>query len=153
MARGYSLLELIVVLTLLALILSIGGIALGRGGETARVRVAATDLAGALTATRSAAIARGEALSLHLDLETRAYDGPGPIRGRLPELGALTLTTAQRERTGAASGAVRFFPDGSSTGGRIVLGAPPRQRIIEVDWMTGRVNTLPGAQGADRGAG
>jgi general secretion pathway protein H len=37
-----------------------------------------------------------------------------------------------------AYGAIRFFPDGSSSGGTMQLG----KYIIEVDWLTGRVAIL-----------
>jgi general secretion pathway protein H len=36
-------------------------------------------------------------------------------------------------------GEVRFFADGSSSGARIRMAAARRARVVEVDWLTGRV--------------
>ena len=32
-----------------------------------------------------------------------------------------------------------FFPNGTSTGGRVVLAAADGRRAVNVDWLTGRV--------------
>ena len=32
-----------------------------------------------------------------------------------------------------------FFPNGTSTGGRVVLAASDGRRAVDVDWLTGRV--------------
>ncbi len=51
------------------------------------------------------------------------------------------LTTAGEARKGAAP-AIRFDPDGSSTGGRIDLVEGKRKLEIGVDWLTGRVRVI-----------
>jgi hypothetical protein len=37
-------------------------------------------------------------------------------------------------------GQIRFFPDGSSTGGRIGLSRNDRRAAVAVDWLTGLVS-------------
>ena len=37
---------------------------------------------------------------------------------------------------------VRFFADGSSTGGRVTLMVGERSYAVDVDWLTGRVRVL-----------
>ena len=37
-------------------------------------------------------------------------------------------------------GAIRFYPDGSSTGGRITVSSGERKFLVDVDWLTGRVS-------------
>ena len=37
-------------------------------------------------------------------------------------------------------GAIRFYPDGSSTGGRITVASGERKYLVDVDWLTGRVS-------------
>ncbi|MGA7117479.1 MAG: hypothetical protein WBY12_09835 [Hyphomicrobium sp.] len=34
---------------------------------------------------------------------------------------------------------MRFFPDGSSTGGRVTLVAGERKRLLDINWLTGAV--------------
>jgi general secretion pathway protein H len=60
----------------------------------------------------------------------------------LPERLELKLYTAQRDIVGDKIGAIRFFPDGGSTGGRITLAAGERKYDVDVDWLTGRVTIL-----------
>ena len=47
--------------------------------------------------------------------------------------------TIDGERQSATLGDIRFNPDGSSTGGRIVLADGSRKIAVGVDWLTGRV--------------
>jgi hypothetical protein len=37
------------------------------------------------------------------------------------------------------TGMVRFSPDGSASGGGVLLGAGARQLKLDVEWLTGRV--------------
>jgi len=61
---------------------------------------------------------------------------------RLPERIELKLYTAQRDLVNDNVGAIRFFPDGGSDGGRITLTAGTRKYDVDVDWLTGRVAIL-----------
>ena len=47
--------------------------------------------------------------------------------------GGVTLTVAPAE-------GIRFHPDGSSSGGRVVLASGRREATVVVDWLTGRVH-------------
>jgi general secretion pathway protein H len=37
---------------------------------------------------------------------------------------------------------IRFDPDGSSTGGRVILAAGAQKMEIGIDWLTGRVRVI-----------
>ena len=58
---------------------------------------------------------------------------------RLPAGLELSVTSALEDRPDAHTGRIRFFPDGSSTGGHIVLRSGRRQWRINVSWLTGQV--------------
>jgi len=49
----------------------------------------------------------------------------------------ISLSTARSELAGPTSGRIRFFPDGSSTGGHIDLELYGSRAIVTVDWSTG----------------
>ena len=51
----------------------------------------------------------------------------------------MKLLTAATEQTGDSKGQIRFFPDGSSSGGRITLTRDRREWRIEIAWLTGEV--------------
>jgi len=54
----------------------------------------------------------------------------------------LKLFTAQSDLINDNVGAIRFFPDGGSNGGRITLASGERKFNVDVDWLTGRVAIL-----------
>jgi general secretion pathway protein H len=51
----------------------------------------------------------------------------------------LSLTTATSEQLDDVRGRIRFFPDGTSTGGRVTISRDDRKFDITVDWLTGLV--------------
>lgn len=142
-ARGFTLLELIVVLAITAMAIALVGPALGTGASGSELRAAARDLAAGLRVTRGEAIRRQRETALELDVETRRYRiGGDPRVYPLPEKLDIKLVTAEAEITGEHTGAIRFYPDGSSTGGRITLAAGERHYDVDVHWLTGRVSIL-----------
>jgi general secretion pathway protein H len=77
---------------------------------------------------------------LDLDLAGHRYRvGTGTPRLLPPDL-SLELLTISGEAVSAREGAIRFNPDGSSTGGRISLVDGRRRIGVGVDWLTGRVS-------------
>ena len=93
-----------------------------------------------LREARSKAVALNRAVPLVLsgaaDGFTIGVSGPGRA---LPKNLEITLFTATTEVSGSRQGAIRFFPDGSSTGGRLELSGKGGKRGIAVDWLTGRI--------------
>jgi len=60
----------------------------------------------------------------------------------LPSKVDLKLFTAQNDLVSENVGAIRFYPDGGSNGGRITVAAGARKFNVDVDWLTGRVAIL-----------
>ena len=52
----------------------------------------------------------------------------------------MKLYAAQSEVESARKGSIRFYADGSSTGGRITVSSGERKYLVDVDWLTGRVS-------------
>jgi general secretion pathway protein H len=141
MQRGFTLLELMVVLVIGALAYTI---VLGvpfRGPSTADMKAAARTLASGLRQAQTTAMATRRDATLTLDLDAREFQVSGTEGTRtLPSQLELKLYTAQTEAVSERKGSIRFYPDGSSTGGRITLLSGERQYLVDVDWLTGRVS-------------
>mgnify|MGYP000847687737 CR=1 FL=1 len=60
----------------------------------------------------------------------------------LPPKVDLKLFTAQSDLLNERQGAIRFFPDGGSNGGRVTVSSGERKFEVDVDWLTGRVAIL-----------
>lgn len=139
-SRGFSLLELIVVLAIGAgVFVLVLGVA-PRGASSADLKASARALASGLRQAQSTAMATRRDAALTVDLQSREFTFTGGSRThQLPEGIELKLLTAQTEVESERRGAIRFYADGSSTGGRITVAAGERHYFVDVDWLTGRV--------------
>ena len=138
-ARGFTLIELMAVILLIAIAMTIISVSFSKSLQAAKIRGASRDLVAALRYTRGQAIVKGKSQALVLDLDNNSYTAPGKGAKQLPKGMALRLTTADIEQTGANSGGIRFFPDGSSTGGHISVLQGQREWRINVAWLTGDI--------------
>lgn len=139
-AKGFTLIEMVVVLAVLAAMLLLIA---GQGPPASRglaARAAAGELAASLREARSRAIVEDRPVSLVVDLAERRYRiGDRPPVELPPDL-AIALFTVQGEVRNANEAGIRFEPDGSSTGGRIELGDGSGRLQIGIDWLTGGVS-------------
>jgi general secretion pathway protein H len=137
---GFTLLEVIVVLALGAVIYALI-LSVPFRGSAADLKAAARSLASGLRQAQTTAITTRRDAWLTLDVEAREYVTSGDTQlRRLPDSIDLKLYTAQTEVTSERRGSIRFYPDGSSTGGRITVSSGERKYLVDVDWLTGRVS-------------
>jgi general secretion pathway protein H len=137
---GFTLLELLIVLVIVASIVTLVLPQLSKAMTVVELKTGARQLASALRHARSQAIARRQDVAVLLDVQKRTYRTSGFEKiHRLSSDLNLKLLTAESELLNDEVGAVRFFADGSSTGGRITLTASGQAYIVDVNWLTGRV--------------
>ena len=138
--HGFTLLELLVVLVIAVLLVAVvPPLISGMSGAT-ELRSAARQLAAGLRFARNEAVTRQREAVLTLDLSKHRFAVSGdPREIALPESLSLHLYTAQSELLDQATGNIRFFPDGSSTGGAVTVSGPKLAYRINVDWLTGAI--------------
>lgn len=126
---GFSLFEMMVVLILIALASGLVVTRVGAGKDVAEDRRALQEISSALADARRSAIRSGQPLSVELS-----------------QVGVRTFRPTeipdQQGQSSAKSILVQFFPDGSSTGGRIVLRAP-MSATLTIDRFVGGVTVEP----------
>jgi general secretion pathway protein H len=137
--RGFTLLEMIVVLLIIATMATLLGTSIVGRLDSVKIATAARDLTAALRHTRSQAILHREEKFLEVNLENKTYLAPGRGPVELPESMELKLLTAQSEVTSDKVGRIRFFADGGSTGGRVTLISGARTWKVNVSWLTGEI--------------
>jgi general secretion pathway protein H len=138
--RGFTLIEVIVALGILALITASALPLLFGAGAKADARVAAREIAAGLRMTRNLAMLRGHAEAFLIDSASGAFRaGSTAAPRRIPGDVRLILFTTIGERRNATAGSIRFFPDGSSTGGGVRLRAGNSRAEVLVDWLTGHL--------------
>jgi len=136
---GFSLLEIIVVVGLIALVMSFAAYTLNRQLPGQQLRSSAKELAAELRFTKSQAMVTGEAQTFQINANTRKWIGAKNHAGELPDSLELIATTAKREQSQDGVAAIKFFPDGAATGGRIVLQHETARWQVDVKWLTGEV--------------
>lgn len=111
------------------------------GSGKAALRSAAYETAALLRAARTRAIDRGRAQTVLVDVGRRvirAGHGARPVRiGK--DIG-IKLTSSAKERRSAGVAGIRFFPNGSSTGGTLRYTHRALAFEVRVSWLNGRVS-------------
>lgn len=144
-ARGVSLLEMLLVVALIAATSVLAAAALGGGFAGLQLRSSSKDIAAQLRFTRTHAIATGEPQRFVIDPAAHRWAAPEGRAGEIPEALGIRFYGARQVQPSRGEGAIVFFPDGASTGGRVQLHRDGAGWNVDVAWLTGRV-TLQRAQ-------
>jgi general secretion pathway protein H len=135
--RGFTLVEIMVVMVIIALVMGLVATSLSRSVSSAEARAASRKLVASLRYTRARAIIDKQEQVFQVNTEERSYQAPGRKKVNLPDGVDVTITTARSEVTSEDVYGIRFFPDGGSTGGHIELTVNEREYRVNVAWLTG----------------
>jgi len=148
--RGYTLIEVVVVLLVLALAAGVVVPAIGRSADTLRLRAEVAGVASFLRAAREQAITREMPYEVGVDSEASVLVlrvSAGDAGQSAPAVRA-TKRLSPRLRLEAdppSARVITFFPQGLSSGGRFRIEAPGAVvYLVTVDPVTGRVATRRG---------
>lgn len=136
--KGFSLLELMIVLVLTAMLAGVVATSLSQGPT---LRKNAREVAASLRQTRTLAIMQQKQMVWRMNIETQKFwiDGAKrPPKNVHPQVQAKVLTSANEAQKPGEAG-IRFFPDGSSVGGKVELSHKQQIYHINVEWISGRV--------------
>lgn len=138
--RGFTLVELLVVLAIAVMLVALAAPVISRSLPGAELKTAASDVAGGLRRVQSQAIVTNREAVFQIDVASRrAVVGSEARALALPRDLRLNVVVGDTEVANSEVGGIRFFPDGSSTGGRITLALAGQAYDVRVDWLTGRV--------------
>ncbi|MGC1329973.1 pilus assembly FimT family protein [Pseudomonas sp.] len=133
-ARGFTLLEMLVVIVLIGVAAGLVGYGLQRGLHSAAERKAVAQMVEALRATRVRAIVTGQPARTRFDLAQRRFAAPGtPVRDWPADMNVQLHTAAE------LGSSFEFYPDGGASGGHLLLNDGPQRWRIDVSWLTGAV--------------
>jgi general secretion pathway protein H len=140
---GFTLIELVVTLFLVALATAVVAPSIGRSVDVIRGRAEVSGMAAYLRAAREQSITSGVPLEVRLDPETRTFvvlvAGSDAVRS---SRGFSSLLAIEPDPPTATS--VVFQPQGLSSGGAFrILARGNRQYVVMVDALTGRVSYRP----------
>jgi general secretion pathway protein H len=136
---GFTLLELLVVLLLLAVLAGFAGTRIAGSMERSALDAASSALVTDLRRARSLAIVHNVPVAVRVDVGVPSFGIPGSRTFKVSDRLKVTLFTAVSDQTTTNVGEIRFFSDGSSTGGEVTFAGDDAREYVQIDWFTGRV--------------
>jgi general secretion pathway protein H len=139
---GFTLLELMIVLSIMVLGFGAVAVNMSAGNDSMALKAAARDLASGLRYVRSQSMLTHLPTTLDFNLAENRYSLTNQTKTyEIPETIDVTISTAKDDlHDGIAQ--LRFFPDGSSIGGRITLEKNNLSQEININWLTGHVTLV-----------
>jgi len=139
--RGFTLLELLVVLAIGSLLVALVPPAFDRLREISQYRDTVRAIVVDLRQARQQALAYGQTVNFRIDLADRKFGLEGQAMKALPaSLEVKTTVGSQEQLDNTQQAVIAFLPEGGSSGGTIELvrssGAGVR---IRVDWLFGQI--------------
>jgi general secretion pathway protein H len=140
--KGFTLLELVIVLALLALMMGLVVPNMYGSWQRERDRAGMRQLMTTLRSARSIAATRHQRVRVFLDLDAGRYQLEGSARqvdlSKRFRLGEAHLVWEDRQ---ARRGYIAFYGDGSSSGGYLALvDRGGKIQVIDVEILTGKVS-------------
>jgi len=121
---------------LISLAVGLLGLGARQAVQAANERRVVGQMVDALRTTRAGAIVSGRAARTEFDLQRLTFQAPGRAPHAWPPSLQVTLHSAEQ-----VASAVEFYPDGSSTGGNLLLANGSRRWRIDIGWLTGSVQS------------
>jgi general secretion pathway protein H len=141
---GFTLVEMLAVVVMLAVVAALASVKLGSHGGAAEARALLLNSSDVLRNARLVALSTGMEQVVYVDVLRRRIDSIGRRTLRVPpELGFAAVAARSEQQVDSAFG-IRFFPDGTSTGGELKFVTQGRTYELHVNWLTGNVTINDG---------
>lgn len=136
---GFTLLELLVAISIAALVLGVSAPAMQRLYKSMQYHGAVNDVVTLLSSARYEAIRKGGHQDVLINPATREIKLAEKVQALPDSLRLEVLGTRELNRDGA--GVIRFYANGSSSGGFVNMQHNNGRAVqVQVDWLLGRVS-------------
>ncbi len=141
--KGFSLMEILIVLVIAVIVMAVVAPRFSSRTSSARFAGISKEIASGLRFARMKAVTDQKPSEFIVNLEQHHYQISGIEKTySIPEDLEISVYTAASQVVGEEQGSIVFFPDGSSSGGRIDLSGNGRKRAIDVNGLTGLVEII-----------
>ncbi|HEX2965699.1 MAG TPA: GspH/FimT family pseudopilin [Syntrophorhabdaceae bacterium] len=137
--RGFTLLEIIVVITLITLVLGLTTLFFGNALPGARLNASARELSATMRYARMLAKSNGEKQTVNIDLDSRSYAIEGTEAKTLPENVHIRVNDSVAGDVSTGKYPILFHESGAVEGGTITLSNSKRIINIELDPLIGSI--------------
>ena len=137
---GFTLLEAMIALGIFALAMTFVVPLANRSHAGLQLRSTAHDIAADLRSARASAQRSNVEQALVINVQDHEmWTQASSPRRSIPRRFGVAMEIPDAERLGVSVGVIRFFPDGSASGGRIHLSEGGRIATVSVNWLNGDV--------------
>lgn len=148
--RGFTLVELLVAISVAALVMVVSVPASVRFYQSIQYHEAVRTVAAVLTSARHGAINSGQSGNVFIDPENNTVAYAGKVENLPAALNIAVRSAAELNRNNQA--VIRFYPEGGSSGGEIDITRPGGAGVtLVIDWLVGRITQQ--AYGIEQNAG
>jgi general secretion pathway protein H len=141
---GFTLVEMLAVVVLLTIFAALASVKLGSHGGAAQARALLLNSSDVLRSSRVMALRTGVEQVVYVDVPRRRIDSIGRRTLRVPPELGFSAVAARSEQQGDKAFGIRFFPDGTSTGGELKFSTRGKVYELHVNWLTGNVTINDG---------
>ena len=138
---GFTLIELTVVLLIVVMGFTVIASNISSGNQSSQLKATARDLSSAFRYARGQALISHKEIAVTINLAENSYQIEG--RNKTFEFSdeiEVTLVIAEEEfNNDDETASIRFYADGSSSGGRVNLDWGKLNYQIDINWLTGQV--------------
>jgi general secretion pathway protein H len=140
-SNGFTLIEIIIVLLISVLGFAAISSNISSGNQSTKLQAIARDIASALRFAHGEALMTRNEISVAINLDENSYriSNRDRVFGFASQVD-VSVVVAEEEFNDGGEASIRFFGDGSSTGGRITLEWGQQLRRVDVNWITGEVS-------------
>lgn len=135
--KGFSLLEMIIVLSIIGILSSLTTQLLQPPSKRLEINNVTQALCSTLRHARGRAIATNIEKTVFIDVTNKKFTSSDLGYGIFPVDTLVLLDIAKPQSTEMNVGSITYFPDGTSTGGDIILKSSGIVTKISINWLTG----------------
>ncbi len=143
--NGFTLIEVIVVMVMIAVLAGMVASGMTDSLRKSKIRAVSKNLVSAMRYTRGQAVVKHEQKTISFNVEDKTYQAPRKKVVHIPDEIDINVYTADSEVADETRGSIRFFSDGSSTGGWVKLTHKNKIWKINVNWLTGEISMIEGS--------
>jgi general secretion pathway protein H len=137
--RGFTMLELLVAITIAGLVLAVTVPAAARFYQSMQYRAAVKDVVTVLASARYQAVNDGRAQDVTINTRTNELRLNDVVKDLPGELRVAARAAGELNSDGLA--VIRFYPEGGSSGGEVSVEMPQRYGVrVIVDWLVGGIS-------------
>lgn len=141
-SAGFTLMEILLVLVVMSLVLALTPPLFSNAMPSLSLKAFVNDLSSDLRYVRDSAVMQSRDTAMSIDFKNRLYGSTMVSRvgaKQIPDNVEITVVGLGEESFSEGELLIRFFSDGSSNGGKILVGNEANRYVIDIDWLTGRI--------------